>query len=271
MGFFLKQIRSTLNLEIDVVAFGGGTNSAAMIVGLVGRGIRPKEIVFADTGGEKPHTYAFVDTFSAWLAECGYPAITVVSKKYTMPDVTFKETLEEECLRKGIIPGVAFGFKSCTQKHKQQPQHDYLKRLAWVQQRWEAGLPVCRAIGFDVGESRRVRPSGDPKYSNVFPLVEWGWDREKCVEVITSAGLPLPGKSSCFFCPNASKDEYSWLYENEPELYQRALKMEREAWQVNSETIGLGPRRTKLAMFVPAGSYDVEEPNVEQACECFDG
>jgi len=40
-----------------VVSFGGGTNSTAMLVGMWERGERPDAILFADTGGEKPHTY----------------------------------------------------------------------------------------------------------------------------------------------------------------------------------------------------------------------
>lgn len=40
-----------------MIAYGGGVNSAAMLVGCKQRGIRPDAIVFADTGDEKPETY----------------------------------------------------------------------------------------------------------------------------------------------------------------------------------------------------------------------
>ena len=42
------------------VAFGGGTNSTAMLCGFRERGIKPDLILFADTGGELPETYEHV-------------------------------------------------------------------------------------------------------------------------------------------------------------------------------------------------------------------
>ena len=35
--------------------------------------------------------------------------------------------------------------------------------------------------------------------------MEWGWDRDRCIRAIQEAGLPLPGKSSCFFCPSMKR------------------------------------------------------------------
>jgi 3'-phosphoadenosine 5'-phosphosulfate sulfotransferase (PAPS reductase)/FAD synthetase len=52
-----------------VVSFGGGVNSAAMLVGMKERGITPSLIIFADTGGEKPETYSFVSQMSEWTIE----------------------------------------------------------------------------------------------------------------------------------------------------------------------------------------------------------
>lgn len=40
-----------------VVSYGGGTNSTALLVGMVNNKIIPDAIIFADTGGEKPETY----------------------------------------------------------------------------------------------------------------------------------------------------------------------------------------------------------------------
>ena len=47
---------------INIVSFGGGTNSAAMLVGLHQHGIPVDLILFADTGAEQPHTYCFIET-----------------------------------------------------------------------------------------------------------------------------------------------------------------------------------------------------------------
>jgi 3'-phosphoadenosine 5'-phosphosulfate sulfotransferase (PAPS reductase)/FAD synthetase len=44
-----------------VVAYGLGVDSTAMLVEFAVRGIRPDMILFADTGGEKPETYQYLD------------------------------------------------------------------------------------------------------------------------------------------------------------------------------------------------------------------
>ena len=42
---------------MNIVSFGGGTNSTAMIIGMHQNKIPIDLILFADTGGEQPHTY----------------------------------------------------------------------------------------------------------------------------------------------------------------------------------------------------------------------
>lgn len=48
-----------------VVSYGAGVDSTAMLVGFVRRGIHPDYILFADTGGEKPETLAFLPLVDA--------------------------------------------------------------------------------------------------------------------------------------------------------------------------------------------------------------
>lgn len=50
-----------------VVAYGGGRDSTAAIIEMHRRGIRIDAIVMADTGNEKPETYAFLVIFNCWL------------------------------------------------------------------------------------------------------------------------------------------------------------------------------------------------------------
>lgn len=61
---------------MNVVSFGGGTNSTAMIIGMYLHKIPIDLILFADTGGEQPHTYEFIETFNGWLEKHGLPQIT---------------------------------------------------------------------------------------------------------------------------------------------------------------------------------------------------
>jgi 3'-phosphoadenosine 5'-phosphosulfate sulfotransferase (PAPS reductase)/FAD synthetase len=63
---------------MNIVSFGGGTNSTAMIIGMYLHKIPIDLILFADTGGEQPHTYEFIETFNSWLERHGLPQKSVV-------------------------------------------------------------------------------------------------------------------------------------------------------------------------------------------------
>ena len=100
---------------MNVVSFGGGTNSTAMIIGMYLHKIPIDLILFADTGGEQPHTYEFIETFNGWLEKHGLPQITSV--QYHDKDGN-RLTLEQECINSGTLPSIAYGFKRCSLKHK---------------------------------------------------------------------------------------------------------------------------------------------------------
>jgi len=190
-----------------VVSYGGGVDSTALLVEFVRRRIRPDYILFADTGGEKPATLAFLPLMDAYLNAAGFPPITMV--RYIPRD--FKHwppyhTLEENCLTNGTLPSLAFGFRSCSQKWKIVPQRRYLQQQDLVQTHWRRGGRVIQCIGFDAGAAdlRRSVHRGDASdrfYHYWYPLIEWGWDRARCRDEIARAGVPVPPKSSCFFCP----------------------------------------------------------------------
>ena len=96
------------------VSYGGGVNSTAMLVLLKSQGIVPDGILFADTGGEHPHTYGYLEIIDRWLESVSFPKITVV--KYTGTEKY--STLEEDCLSKNVLPSKAYGYSKCSAKWK---------------------------------------------------------------------------------------------------------------------------------------------------------
>lgn len=212
-----------------IVSYGGGTNSTALLVGLMERGERPDAITFANTGDEKPHTYAHIDAVNEWCLRVGFPVIETL--RGDMPQQVIDGTLERECLRLGKLPSKAYGFSSCSDKWKMEPQRRYNKAFA-AKHGIELG-DITRLIGFDADEHSRVARGqamiGRQPVKEQYPLYEWGWGREECIEAIARAGLPQPGKSACFYCPSTKKQEIIELRERYPELLARALEMERAA------------------------------------------
>ena len=190
-----------------IASYGGGTNSTAMLIGMAKKGIKPDHILFADTGGEKQATYDYVVLFNKWLSKNNMPLIETV--QYRTKDGNLL-TLEQDIINNQTLPAIAFGFKTCSQKFKIQPQEKFIKTRY-------PNDEIIHLIGFDLGESRRVKENPLDNHTNQYPLIEWGWDRDRCVEEIVKEGLCLPGKSSCFFCPNMKKHEILNLSDQEKE------------------------------------------------------
>jgi len=228
---------------MNIVSFGGGTNSTAMLIGMHRYKFAVDLILFADTGGEMPETYEYIEIMNKWLESHDMPEITVV--KYTDKNGN-RLTLEQECLDGKKLPSIAYGFKTCSQKHKMSVQEKFCNNYKPCIDIWAKGEKVIRSIGYDAGEERRKTNAiafdiVNKKYKNMYPLIDiWEWDREDCIRIIKEEGLPLPGKSSCFFCPSMKKQEIRDLRKKHPDLFQRAVDMEDLAQADLVRVKGLG-------------------------------
>jgi hypothetical protein len=256
------------------VAFGGGTNSTAMLCGFRERGIKPDLITFADTGGESPHTYEHVLEMDLQCRVWWGIGIETVRQLF---EGEF-EGLESECIRGKKLPSLAYGSKACSMKYKIQPQTVALKQWMDAMDARE----VTRAIGYDAGESHRaVDITGEDLKSgrtahNWFPLIEWNWRRVDCIAAIKRHGLTQPGKSSCFFCPAMKRGEILRLKDEQPELFARAVAMESNA--ITTRNMGLTGRSLRWA---DIGAQDDrqarlwdfldEKDESETPCGCYDG
>ena len=236
--------------QITIVSYGAGVDSTAVLVGMYKRGERPDRILFANTGGEKPETYHYLfGVMQPWLAEIGFPAVEVA--QYT-PEKFVNEpysTLQGNCISNSTMPSIAFGGKGCSQKWKAQPLDRYVDSLPEVKAAYKRGEQVVRVIGYDAGpkDARRGNEKDTAKYSWRFPLRQWGWDRERCEAEIRNAGLPVPMKSACWFCPVNKPEEVRWLMENHPELAMGIIEIERRVAPVQAaqKAKGLWGRGTK--------------------------
>lgn len=221
------------------VSYGMGVDSTAMLVGLWRRGVRPTLITFADTGGEKPETYAYLPVINAWLASVDFPEVTVV--RYAGKHGRY-DTLEGNCLANQTLPSLAFGGKSCSQKFKTAPQNAARRAHPELLATWKVKRRPFVAVGYDCGpaDSRRSKIADDKWFRYWYPLREWGWDREECKRQIRMVGLPVPPKSACFFCPATKPDELTVLVHDHPDLVERIVQMEAAALpKMRTKTNGL--------------------------------
>jgi hypothetical protein len=231
-----SSLSSYVREPLRIACCGLGINSVAGIIDTTNHGIIFDAILFADPGSEKAGTYIYKDYFNAWLLRNGQPGIRTLRTVDRYGNIL---TIEQDMLKRRTIPPIAFGFKTCSQKFKVQPQEKFLNN--WIRTRlaWRIDKPVEKYIFFDYGEQRRVQSDPTGKYVNVFPLVEAKVDRASCEKIIRDAGLCLPPKSSCFHCPNMRRSEILAL---SPDEQARAIQMEQNAIEAGMlvELKGLG-------------------------------
>ena len=223
-----------------IVNYGVGVDSTAMLVGFQKRGITPDLIIFADTGDEKPETYAYLAVVNEWLDRVGFPQVTVF--KY-QPTVAKYTTLSGLCIINQTLPSLAFGKHSCSLRFKAEVIDRYLNGVSRGKNKCEgwglhldakaAGVKSIKHIGYDNGKADTRRSAramtDDGTFEYRFPLQDWGWDREECIRQIAEAGLLVPIKSACFQCPASKKWEVMWLAAKHTELFLRAVEIERNA------------------------------------------
>ncbi|OTG65816.1 hypothetical protein B9T28_06345 [Acinetobacter silvestris] len=253
-GKILQSSIPTLVSDFVISSYGGGTNSTALLIECVKRGIRIDMILFADTGGEKPHTYLYLEYFSKWLVSKGYPAIRVVKAPI--------KSLEQDCLDRKALPSVAYGFKTCSQRFKVQPQDKLLNNSFIVTAR------LVKLIGFDADEPQRANKTYDDKYTRMYPLIDWNMGRDECIQSIENEGLALPGKSACYFCPNSKISEIKWLEQVHPDLLQKALAMEAQADL--TEIKGLGRNFSWKSIYQQQDAF-MNHFVPDTPCDCYEG
>jgi hypothetical protein len=269
--------------QLIIVSYGAGLDSTALLVEMHNRGMRPDLILFADTGGERPETYDYIKRFNVWLHLVGFPEVTVCN--YEPKKVAYND-LEGKCLTNGTFPSLAYGggFHSCALVFKRDVQVRFERQWAPGLAAVARGEKIMHMIGYDDGardrkraeKARKVRDrhrkgiaeraavGKDPlaeqwevhACNETYPLQDWGLDRESLPAIIEAAGLPVPRKSCCFFCPAMRPEEVVELKNEQPELYERALEIERGA----QAKLKKGPRGMAMGRWYWEWLKDVTDP-----------
>lgn len=108
---------------------------------------------------------------------------------------------------------------------------DYKMRVVsrWLRERGAtADSPASVLVGISYDEIERIgnhRPILSERVE--YPLVDRRLSRdEDCKAIITNAGLPLPPKSSCYFCPFRKPSDFARMRRDRPELFEKAAALE---------------------------------------------
>jgi hypothetical protein len=208
-----------------VFSCGGGVQSTACLVLAASGTIPYRTFVFANVGerSESPDTIQYVaDVLKPFADAHGIGWVDVQRKRRDGTVVDLYEELHRP-VRSIDIPvrmsNGAPGNRNCTVEFKIKPIAKWIK----------ANAPGCvLGKGISTDEPHRATPSRESDgYASAYPLIELGLSRSDCLRVVREAGLPQPPKSSCWFCPYKTTDQWITLRREKPELFEQVVRLER--------------------------------------------
>lgn len=193
------------------VSYGGGVQSTALLVLAARNRIDFRTFVMANVGddSEDPRTLDYVRNVAVPYAAAHGIALHVLDR--VKRDGT-TETLWGRLMREGSrslpIPvrmdNGAPGNRSCTADFKIKVTGRWAKQHGATPEN-----PAVVGIGISRDEIARANNRRcEPHERIVYPLIGLGEEtglmlsRQDCAALIGAEGLPVPPKSSCFFCPS---------------------------------------------------------------------
>ncbi len=211
-------------------SFGGGVQSTAALVLAAQGEIDYRTFLFANVGddSENPATMVYVEKYARPYAEAHGIELTTLDRVMVRSGET--RTLFGELTREGSkslnIPvrmsNGAPGTRSCTADYKILVIGRELKRRGA-----SADHPATVGIGISVDEIHRANNRRCEKHELIdYPLLTLGIRRTDCERIIRSAGLPVPPKSSCWFCPFKRPETWHEQRRSQPELFEKACQLE---------------------------------------------
>ena len=207
-----------------MVSFSGGKDSTAMLLRMLELGMQVDEIVFADTEFEFPELYTYIKRIEKYIGR----KITILKPEAGL----FKKWFYGATTRgrnKGKVRGFPLVVYPCWWTREAK-----IKPLVKVQKDAEA---VYIGIAYDEKE-RMSKVDGNIKY----PLVEWKWTEQDCIDYLNSKGLFNPlyvnfDRLGCFFCQKQSQKSLFVLWKNYPKLWKKMLWWDKETKRVGDRWI----------------------------------
>jgi hypothetical protein len=200
-----------------VISYGGGVQSTALVILSMRSQWPVDEIVHVDLlAAESPRTREYVEYFRNWLRDEYGREITVIERDLygdMLKHPEFTPVPWHGKLRKFMLR------RQCTREYKVAPIQRYLT------QKYPQGI-IKLMLGISADEWTRMRQSSHSRIEHVYPLVEEMITRRHCLEIIRDAGLDLPAKSSCWFCPYRSTGSQWALIRQYPHLAEMATNLE---------------------------------------------
>lgn len=227
------------------LSYGGGVQSSAMLVLAAQGKIDYTVALFANVGddSENPATLAYMEQYAKpYAADHG---IELHELRRTWRDgrqTTILAELESDHANVPIPTYMASGApgnRQCTDRWKRQVIARWHKQHGATPDK-----PAVCGLGISWDEMQRMREDSNIAWQTLeYPLIDLRLTRADCMRIIADAGLPVPPKSSCWFCPFHRRAEWQTMKRTQPELFDRAVALER---RINEKRAAMGKDQVYL-------------------------
>lgn len=216
--------------QLRTFSYGGGVQSTAALVLAAQGKIDFPTFLFCNVGedSENPATLEYVSQYAKPYADAN--GVELVELQRKRRDGTTETVLGRTLGKTRSIPIPMRGANGAPQYRRNCTSDFKIKVVAkWLRQHGAtAETPAVTGLGISLDESQRARSnSGFPYQVLAYPLIDLHLTRRDCVSIIERAGLPVPPKSSCYFCPFKAPSDWQRLKREQPELFERSAEIER--------------------------------------------
>lgn len=216
-------------MTVRAISYGGGVQSTAMLVLAAQERIDFRLAIFSNVGNDSEHPETieyFNNVAKPYAAQHGIELVelkkTGKGKEQTLWEKLIKEDSRSIGIPVRMSDSGAPGRRNCTVEFKIKRVASELKRRGATPQN-----PAVVALGISLEEYQRMRTSsGIPYQTLAYPLIDLRIDRAGCEQIIAKAGLPVPPKSSCFFCPYHTIAYWKKMKQTHPELFEKSVLLE---------------------------------------------
>ena len=253
-------------------------STACLVLAAQGK-IDCKTFLFANVGddAENPATLQYIKEISKLFAD--RHNIDIIELQRIRRDGSIETLMSRIVNSKSSISipvrmsNGAPGNRTCTVDFKIKVIEKWLKNNGFSKDN-KANV----GIGFSTDEAHRAGKAFINPVSNLcYPLIEFGYSRQDCLNIIRLAGLPQPPKSACWFCPFHRTSEWQRLRRETPHLFKQAIELEtmlnERREPLGKDKVWLTPFNRPLNQAIPIESEFLELiDECEDECEsgvCF--
>ncbi|WP_435595576.1 phosphoadenosine phosphosulfate reductase [Streptomyces albogriseolus] len=248
---------------MKVVSYGGGVQSTALLVLAARREIDFRTFLFANVGddSEHPATLAYVREIAIpYAVRAGLDIHELERRRRDGASETLMQRLNRPDTRSIPIPvrmgNGAPGRRNCTADFKIKVVGRWLRQHGATTEE-----PAAVGIGISLDEIHRANRRRREAHEVIeYPLLDLRLRRDDCERIISAAGLPVPPKSSCFFCPFRTVDAWRHQRRHEPELFAQSVRLEETINQrraaLGRDAVFLTRYGVPLAQAIPAESHE---------------